>query len=75
MIDILEASSIIKSNLPGSTIQKSAEYQGQFLFLVVPSDPDEFPIFFSVNRQTKAFRDFSPFDDGNPAEIEKLFLT
>lgn len=75
MIDILEATRIVKNNLPGSTIKKSAAYKNLFLFLMQPVDPSEFPVFFSVNQETKAFSDFSPWDDANPADIEKLFLS
>jgi hypothetical protein len=73
MINLAEATAIITKNLPGSQIQKTAEYGDKFLFLV--DLPDEFPVFFSVNRKTKEFSDFSPWADADPAEIERLFLT
>lgn len=75
MINVIDASGIVNSKIPGSKIQKSAEYRGQFIFLIAPADPDEFPIFVSVNRNTQELTDFSPWDEENPSEIERLFTS
>lgn len=74
MIDVKKAIVIIKKNLPGSEIKKYISYGGDFIFLVQPPDPDEFPVFFSVNQSTGAFRDFSPFDVEDPVEFQRLFM-
>jgi hypothetical protein len=63
----------VRNQIPGSTIQKSAEYKGQFIFLIAPEDPDEFPIFVSVNRNTNELIDFLPWEEENPEEIQSLF--
>ena len=75
MIDISSAAKLAQTNLPGSKIQKSVEYKDLYVFLVSLDDPDEQAVFFSVNKNTNEFSDFSPFYDADTVEFEKLMLT
>jgi hypothetical protein len=75
MLDINEATKIIKSNLPGEKINSYVEYKNLYLFQVFMQKPFEENMdpFFSVNRDTGEFRDFSIITDGNITEIVSLF--
>lgn len=76
MIDSTEASRIVEENLPGCNVLKRVEYKTSFIFLVLPPDPDEFPVLFSVDKNTSEFRDFSPFDDVDDLEeFQSLFTS
>lgn len=75
MINVIDASGVVNAQIPGSKIQKSVEYRGQFIFLIAPSDPDEFPVFVSVDRTTQELTDFSPWEEEDPSEIERLFTS
>lgn len=66
------AKQIVMTNLgEGAEIKGVIEHEGDFLFLATWDDPHEgrFDPFFKVNKNTGAFRDFSPQDYDNPREI------
>lgn len=76
MLSETEAYEIVRSVFPDSSIISPVVYRGSYLFQVIGNDPlegDQDP-FFSVNTQTGELRDFSILTDGDPKEIEKLFL-
>lgn len=74
MLSLSEAIRIVYENLPGGTIKKQIEYQNLYLFQVFRSMPfeEEWDPFFSVDKETGEFSDFSIIDDGN-MEIIELF--
>jgi hypothetical protein len=76
MLNILEATSIVHKNLPNGNIKAFIDYQDLFIFQVFTDDDLEgqFDPFFSVNKETGDFRDFSILTDGDTQEIAKLFL-
>lgn len=76
MLDIEEATQIVKSYLPDGKIQVAVPYQNVYLFQVFGDDPLEGRMdpFFSVDKTTGEFRDFSVLTDGDISEIAQLFL-
>lgn len=74
--DLEKATEIVNQQLPGWDIQAVVEYQNLFLFQVFSQEPEEEEMdpFFSVNKETGEFRDFSIITDGDTAEIARLFL-
>jgi hypothetical protein len=73
MLDEKAARDVIMKNLPDGEIQYVVSYQNLFIFQVFSGDPEEreFDPFFTVNKDTGEFRDFSLITDGNP-EIFRL---
>lgn len=72
MITIKEAKRIVEKSLPPETVIKSAiEYGDKYLFIAHIQDELEgrFDPFFSVDKKTGKFRDFSPTDYPNPLEV------
>lgn len=70
-----EAKKIVLDNLEdGTEIKGSHETDDRFLFLAVRPDPLEGRLdpFFSVNKKTGEFRDFSPQDFDNPVVILRM---
>ena len=68
----VEARAAVLKNLPkGSRILGSTEEGDLFLFLVVSPDPLEGHLdpFFSIDKETGAFVDFSPQDYPNSRDI------
>lgn len=76
MLDISEAEKIVRENLPDGRIAKHIEYGDLFVFQVFRKDPVEgdWDPFYSVDRRSKEFRDFSVILDGDFDEINRLFL-
>lgn len=73
MITISDAEKIIKTVLPETTIiVSSAEYEGDYLF-IVNNEADELEgnmdPFFKVNIATEEFSDFSPMDYPDPQAV------
>lgn len=67
---------IVKRNLPGSSIKKVIKYRELFIFQVfVDSGLGEESLdpFYSVNRKTKEFKEYSIMLDGDLGEVTKLF--
>lgn len=77
MLEIKEALALAKKALPDGQIQKTIGYKNFFVFQIFSPDPFEGVLdpFYSVDRTTGEFRDFSIFTDGNGAEIYRLFET
>lgn len=77
MLSFDQAVKVIKQNLPNGKIQNAVLYKDLFLFVVYNDLPgeEEMDPFFSVNKATGAFSDFSVITDGNITEIFKLFET
>lgn len=75
MLNSKQALAIVKKNLPGSLVYKYILYKNLFVFQVLIDDPDEggWDPYYSVNRLTKEFRDFSIITDGDLTEIINLF--
>jgi hypothetical protein len=74
-LSLQDATKIVKKALPAGKIQKSVEYKGLYLFQVFTDDPfeEEMDPFYSVNKETGEFRDFSVITDGDITEIAALF--
>lgn len=75
MLSFDEALKVIKRELPNGRIQKATSYRDLYLFIVFNDLPGEQEMdpFFSVNKTTGAFSDFSVLTDGNIDEIFTLF--
>lgn len=76
MLSEAEATQIVKKAIPKGRIEAVVSYRDLYLFQVFedddPEEGDQDP-FYSVNKNTKEFRDFSIFRDGNMPEIANLF--
>ena len=75
MLTSKQATQIVEGFLPGWKIQSYVEYKDLYLFKVFNDDPyeGEMDPFFSVNKKTGEFLDFSIFTDGDMSELEPLF--
>jgi hypothetical protein len=75
MFSVQEATEIVRKAIPNGKIQWQTDYQDLYLFQVFTDDPfeEEMDPFYSVNKETGEFRDFSILTDGN-AEIAALFM-
>lgn len=75
MLDINEATKVIKKNIPDGKIQAMITYNDLYIFQVFTDRPfeEEMDPFYSVNQQTGEFRDFSIITDGDPAKVVSLF--
>ena len=73
MLDEKAARDVVTTNLPDGEIQYVVSYKNLFIFQVFSGDPEEreFDPFFTVDKTTGEFSDFSLITDGNP-EIFKL---
>jgi hypothetical protein len=76
MLNIDEAIKIINKNLPDEKINSYIEYKNLYLFQVFSKREleEDLDPFYSVNRETGEFRDFSVLTDGDISEISALFL-
>jgi hypothetical protein len=74
-VDQDQATTIVKKNIPGAKIQATIFYKDSFLFQVFTDDPyeGEMDPFYSVNRETGAFTDFSILAIENSKQILNLF--
>lgn len=75
MLDVKEAIKIVNKNIPTGKIQSYIVYKNVYLFQVFTNVPgeSEFDPFYSVDKETGEFRDFSIITDGNISEISTLF--
>ena len=75
MLDFKDATEIVKQNLPNGDIQLAVPYRNMYLYQVFRDDPGEEKMdpYFSVNRDTGYFSEFSLLTDGNISEIVSLF--
>ncbi len=76
MLSLDKATEIVKKAFPKGKIESSIDYKNLYLFQVFNPFPGEEGMdpFFSVNKETGEFRDFSIITDGDITEITKLFL-
>lgn len=71
-LTINDARDIVLKNLPKGSEIKGSTIEGNFyLFIATNPDPLEGHLdpFYSVNKNTGAFRDFSPQDYDQPLDI------
>lgn len=76
MISAKQALSIAKEALPHAKINAQVEYQDLYIFHVTRIDlphEEDYDPFYSVDRSTGEFQDFSLLIDGNANEILALF--
>lgn len=75
MLSKEQAISIVSKIFPSGEIQKVADYKGKYIFMIFTNDPYEghFDPFYSVDKETGKFSDYSLFEDGDPNKIVKLF--
>ena len=76
MLDIKEAIKVAKESYPTGKIQKVVEYKGLYVFLIFDDDPLEGKMdpYYSVDKKTGEFKEFSLFLHGDMEELTKLFL-
>lgn len=76
MITPKEAVDIVKKELPGWSIQKYVEYRDYYIFQVFSDrvGEEQYDPFFSVNKETGAFSDYSIITDGDISELSDLFM-
>lgn len=74
-LNIQEAIKIVQNSLPNGKIESAIEYKNLYLFQVFSYLPgeEEMDPFFSVNKETGEFSDFSIITDGDTEEIISLF--
>ena len=75
MLSPTQAAEIIKKNIPIGTIQSYIDYGGLYIFQVFTTRPGEeiMDPFYSVDRNTGEFSEFSILTDGNTGQIARLF--
>ena len=75
MLNLNDAKKIALRNMPNGKIQKSVEYKEFFIFIIFTDDPLEgnYDPYYSVNRNTKEFRDFPIFKPEYFKEVMDLF--
>lgn len=74
MLDLTQAQNVIKKNVSGAKIQKSVLYGDLYIFQVFCDRPfeEEMDPFYSVNKNTGVFEEYSLLTDAVP-EVIKLF--
>lgn len=75
MLTSEQALIIVKKHMPKGKVRKHIEYKDLFVFQIFTDDPDEsgWDPYYSVNRKTKEFRDFSILTDGDIDELMDMF--
>lgn len=74
VIDQKTAEMLVQKTYSGFVILKQLDYQNWFVFLLAPSDQDEPPTFFRVDKKSGQVEDFQPWDLPDPQDFEKAFL-
>ena len=76
MLNEKQAAAIIAKKIPKGTIQNVIDYRGLFIFQVFIEDPfeEDMDPFYSVNKQTGEFKEFSIITDGDITEVTALFM-
>lgn len=76
MLSVQDAVKILKNDFPDGIVGSHIEYKDLYIFQMVLDLPFETGLdpFFSVNKTTGVSSDFSILTDGDPAEIERLFM-
>lgn len=74
MLSLKNASDIVLGSIPNSKIHKSADIRDLYVFLMIIEDDEEMYMdpFYSVNKETGEFRDFSILE-GPPGIIAEKF--
>jgi len=75
MLSPTDAAKIVRENHPLGDIKSYVEYRNLYLFMVYNKRPGEEMMdpFFSVDKTTGEFKEFSVFTDGNAREVLNLF--
>ncbi len=75
MLSPAEAIKIVNKNHPTGIVQAYVDYGNLYLFQVFNQRPGEeiMDPFFSVDKQTGEYREFSILTDGDTGEITRLF--
>lgn len=76
MLSKSEAISIAKKAIPEGRVDTVVEYKDLYLLQIFEDRPGEEDMdpYYSVNRSSGEFRDFSIITDGDPSEIADLFI-
>lgn len=76
MLSLMEAEKVVSKNFPTGKIQKVVEYKELFVFLIFSDEflEGEMDPYYSVNRETGKFEEFSLITDGDMNELTSLFL-
>lgn len=74
MINSTQASAALQKAIPGIDIQKQVEYNGKYIFLAQPPDPNEPPVLFSVDKSTSAVMDLVPWQVDDPLKLQELLM-
>lgn len=75
MFNLQQATDIVLENIPDGNIKGVLPYKDLYLFIVHSNVPyeEDMDSFYSVDKNTGAFNEFSIFTDGNASEILSLF--
>jgi hypothetical protein len=75
MLSSADATKIVRREFPEGKIQAWIVYKDLYLFKIFSKDPgeEELDPFYSVDKDTGEFRDFSIIADGNINEVLDLF--
>lgn len=75
MLNLEQAVKVIRKVLPKGKIQKAISYRGLYIFQVFRDEigEEELDPFYSVNKKTGEFNEFSIITDGDITEIVDLF--
>ena len=73
-VTIEQAEQIVLDHFPGADVKSAIEFEGKYLFIAHWDDPFEGHLdpFFSVEKETGYFRDWSPSNYPNPLEVITL---
>lgn len=76
MLNVNQAKTIVKNNIPNGKIQAVVVYGDLYIFQVFTDDELEGQMdpFYSVDIKTGEFRDFSIITDGDINILTELFL-
>jgi hypothetical protein len=75
MLNVIDATRIVQRNHPEGIIKKVVSYKDLYLFMVFNNRPfeEQMDPFFSVNKETGVFNEFSVLTDGDTSEVLSLF--
>jgi hypothetical protein len=75
MLSVLDATTVVRQNHPYGDIKKVVTYKNLYLFMVFNNRPgeEEMDPYYSVNKDTGVFNEFSIFTDGDMDEVLSLF--
>ena len=75
MLTLAKAKEIVQKSFPNGQIQKVAEYRNLYLFQIFTVDPEEgqYDLFYSVDKVSGDFSEFSVLTDGDISEVMLAF--